>query len=120
MMNHTPPMSPGGPAEGLEPRVARLEVRVATLEAQMEEVLNILRRLEPKIDQLAREVAAMSRDIAKIDGLTKELTMQGKDIAKIEGRVSNLPTWWMMLVAMITTYAAGAGILVAAFRFIRP
>jgi hypothetical protein len=95
-MNHTPRMPPGDPPEGLEVRVARLE-------SQMQEVLSILRRLEIKLE-------AMSRD----DVLMRT------ELADLKGRVSQLPTVTVLVVALISTFAAGAGMLAAAARILQP
>jgi hypothetical protein len=86
----------GGP-EGpmLEQRVARLE--------------QILERLEPKITEIlltgAKQVGIQKLQI---------------ELAEARGRVSMLPTWWMLIVALVATWSAGAGIVFALLKAAHP
>ncbi len=86
----------GGP-EGpmLEQRVARLE--------------QILERLEPKISEILL-TGAKQTDIQKLQ----------VELAEACGRVSMLPTWWMLIVAIVATWSAGAGIVFALVRAAHP
>ena len=86
----------GGP-EGpmLEQRVARLE--------------QILERLEPKITEILL-TGAKQTDIQKLQ----------VELAEARGRVSMLPTWWMLIVAIVATWSAGAGIVFALVRAAHP
>jgi hypothetical protein len=68
-----------------EQRVARLEI--------------ILERLEPKITEILL-TGAKQANVQKIQ----------VDLARLEGRVSMLPTWWMLVVALVATWSAGTGI----------
>jgi hypothetical protein len=86
----------GGP-EGpmLEQRVARLE--------------QILERLEPKITEILL-TGAKQTDMQKLQ----------VELAEARGRVSMLPTWWMLIVAVVATWSAGAGIVFALVRVAHP
>ena len=86
----------GGP-EGpmLEQRVARLE--------------QILERLEPKITEILLTCAKQT-DIQKLQ----------VELAEARDRVSMLPTWWMLIVAIVATWSAGAGIVFALVRAAHP
>ena len=86
----------GGP-EGpmLEQRVARLE--------------QILERLEPKITEILL-TGAKQTDIQKLQ----------VELAEARGRVSMLPTWWMLIVAIVATWSAGAGIVFVLVRAAHP
>ena len=86
----------GGP-EGpmLEQRVARLE--------------QILERLEPKITEILL-TGAKQTDIQKLQ----------VELAEARGRVSMLPTWWMLIVAIVATWSAGARIVFALVRAAHP
>jgi hypothetical protein len=86
----------GGP-EGpmLEQGVARLE--------------QILERLEPKIAEILL-TGAKQTDIQKLQ----------VELAEARGRVSVLPTWWMLIVAIVATWSAGAGIVFALVRAAHP
>jgi uncharacterized coiled-coil protein SlyX len=110
MMNHTPPMSPGEPPQGLDGRVAQLEARVEGIESR-------LAGLEVKLDGV---VETLKRLEAKIDLLQKESMEVRRELARLEGRVSNLPTILHLMVAPFGTFAAGTGILIAAMRLTRP
>ena len=81
--------SGGGPGDSvLEQRAARLE--------------QILERLEPKITEVLL-TGAKQTDVQKLQ----------VDFAELRGRVSMLPTWWMLLVTVLATWGAGAGIVYA-------
>ena len=86
----------GGP-EGpmLEQRVARLE--------------QILERLEPKITEILL-TGAKQTDIQKLQ----------VEFAEARGRVSMLPTWWMLIVALVATWSVGAGIVFALVKAAHP
>jgi predicted component of type VI protein secretion system len=80
----------------LEQRVARLEDKVDRIEAAIV-------RIEPRISEIVGEVRQLPKanDIASLKA----------DIAEVRGRLSMLPTWWMLVVALIATWSAGAGIV---------
>ena len=79
----------------LEPRVARLE--------------QILERLEPKITEILLTGAKQS-DVQRVQVET----------AEIKGKVSMLPSWWMLIIALIATWSAGASIVFALVKAARP
>jgi hypothetical protein len=89
LVNSNPNTGAGGPngPEGpmLDQRVARLE--------------QILERLEPKISEILL-TGAKQGDVQRIQ----------VEAAEIKGKVSMLPTWWMLVVAIVATWSAGAGI----------
>lgn len=109
----------------LEQRVERLEHRLDRIEA-------ILVRLEPKITETAIEIkqvpkfsdyARLQSDIAEMRLKTAtqaELQSARIDLAEVKGRVNSLPTWWMLITAIVATWTAGAGILLTVLRFARP
>ncbi len=70
----------------LEQRVDRLEQKVDRIEA-------ILTRLEPRIAEVLLTSA------------------KSVDLAEIKGRISSLPTWWMLLVTVLSTWMVGASIV---------
>ena len=77
-----------------------LERRVEKLEENMQRVLAILERLEPKIIELSVSAAKQS-DIAALRA----------ELAEVKGKVSMLPTWWMLIIGLIATWGAGAAIV---------
>ena len=74
------------PLPSLEQRVGRLEEKVDRIEA-------VLVRLEAKVTEILLTSA------------------KATDVAEIKGRVSSLPTWWMLLVTVLSTWMVGAGIV---------
>jgi hypothetical protein len=68
-----------------------------------------LERLEPKITEILLTGAKQS-DIQKLQ----------VGLAEARGRVSMLPTWWMLIVALVATWSAGAGIVFALTRAAHP
>jgi hypothetical protein len=87
------PRDPEGPM--LEQRVARLE--------------KILERLEPKITEILL-TGAKQNELHKIQ----------IDLAEVKGRVSMLPTWWMLIVALIATWSTGTAIVFALLKASHP
>jgi hypothetical protein len=75
-----------------------LEQRVARLE-------QILERLETKITEILL-TGAKQADVQK----------SGAELAELRGKVSMLPTWWMLIVALVATWSAGAGIIFALLK----
>ena len=87
------PSGPEGPT--LEHRVARLE--------------KVLERLEPKITEILL-TGAKQADVQKVQ----------VEVAELRGNVSMLPTWWMLVVALVATWSAGAGIIFALLKAAHP
>jgi hypothetical protein len=102
--------SGGGPEDPmLEQRVAKLEEKVDRIEA-------ILQRLEPKITE-ALLTNAKQADLSKLQvqivefqataARQADLQKLQVDIAEVKGGVASLPTWWMLIIAIISTWGAG-------------
>ena len=92
----------GGPDDPvLEERVARLEL--------------ILARLEPKITELLL-VGAKQADLQNIRADLAEL--KGR-FSGLEARIAALPSVWMILTIILTTWAIGSGILISAITILR-
>jgi hypothetical protein len=68
-------------------------------------VEQILERLEPKITEILL-TGSKQADVQKIQ----------VELAELRGKVSMLPTWWMLVVALVATWSAGAGIIFALLR----
>ena len=73
---------PNGPV--VEQRVARFET--------------ILERLEPKVTEILLTGAKQG-----------DLQALRVELVELKGKVSMLPTWWMLLVALLANWIAGAG-----------
>jgi hypothetical protein len=71
--------------------------------------LRCLERLEPKITEILL-TGAKQTDIQKLQ----------VELAEARGRVSMLPTWWMLIVAIVATWSVGAGIVFALVRAAHP
>ena len=122
----------GGGGDGPGPEDPMLEARVEKLEQRLERVEAILVRLEPKITEIAIElkqvpkfsdIARLQSDIADMRGkmaTQTELHSSRVDVAELKGRVAALPTWWMLVLAMLATWGAGAGIAFTLIRFAKP
>ncbi|MGA2045186.1 MAG: hypothetical protein ABSG83_17670 [Roseiarcus sp.] len=82
----------------LERRVARLEDKVDRIEAA-------IIRIEPRISEIAGELRHLPK--------SNDIGLLRADIDEIRGRLSMLPTWWMLVVALTATWSAGAGIVLA-------
>jgi hypothetical protein len=65
----------------------------------------ILERFEQKISEILL-TGAKQIDIQKLQ----------VELAEARGSVSMLPTWWMLIVALVATWSAGAGIVFALVR----
>jgi len=78
-----------------------LEARVTRLEADVSEIKDTLRRLEPMIVQLLGEMGEFRKEMAK----TRE------DMARLDGRVSQLPTTWTLMVGVVAIISLVFGLL---------
>lgn len=88
-----PVVSAGG-----TPVNAVLEQRAVRLEEKVDRIEAILTRLEPRITEWAL-VGAKASDLLKMQ----------LDLAEVKGRLASIPTWWMLMVSLLTTWIAGAG-----------
>jgi len=85
-----------------------LERRVAKLEDDVGEMKTSLKAIEAAVAEI-KHLPKMSDFLA----LQKDFGALKADVARIDGRVSTLPTWWMLLIAILATWGAGAGIVYA-------
>jgi hypothetical protein len=97
---------------GSGPEDSMLEQRVARLEDKVDRIEAAIIRIEPRISEIAGELKNLpkSNDIASLRA----------DIAEVRGRLSMLPTWWMLIVALIATWSAGSGIVFALIKASHP
>ena len=91
--------SAAGPG-GTGPMDPTVEQRVIGLERKVDRVEAILVRLEPMIVELGFTAVR-----------TTDLNKAQIDLAELKGRISSLPTWWMLLATVLSTWLAGAGIV---------
>ena len=106
-----------------------LEPRVSGLEANVDRIMAVLTRLEPKLAEIAF-TTARSSDLGKLQLTLTELSTSAAksadlnklqlDTAEIKGRVSSLPTWWMLVVTVLSTWLAGAGIVSTVVKATHP
>ena len=75
----------------------------------MARVEQILERLEPKITELLL-AGARQIDVQRLH----------VELAELRGKISMLPTWWMLIVALVATWSAGAGVIFAMLKASRP
>ncbi|MBB5752626.1 hypothetical protein [Prosthecomicrobium pneumaticum] len=85
----------------LEERVARLEDAVGRME-------NIMRSAELSLAEIKAELRQAPK-AADYAGLKAE-------IAEMRGHLRTLPTWWMLIIAVIATWGAGSAIVFALTR----
>ena len=111
------PTSQSGDGGG--PEDSMLEQRVSRLEEKVDRIETILTRLEPQIMEVLRtgakqaELNKLQSDFIRFEAnaATKDdLHKVQLDLAEVKGRVSNLPTWWMLIVAILSTWGMGFAI----------
>jgi hypothetical protein len=85
-----------------------LDQRVQALETDVKDVKQSLNRLEVAIARIEGVLTQMPKQ--------SDLAVLRSEIGEIRGRISNMPTWWMLIVAIITTWSAGAAIVFALIR----
>jgi hypothetical protein len=96
------------PPDGGGPEDPMLEQRVSNLEQRLERIENILVRLEPDI-----------RDFARNGAKQADLHKAQLELSEIKGKLSALPTWWMLLITVLATWGAGAGIVYSLISKVR-
>jgi len=99
----------GEGGDGSGPEDPMLERRVDALEADMKEVKASLSRMEVTLARIDGTISQMPRatDFAKLSS----------DVSELKGKVSNLPTWFNLIGVVISTWMAGAGIVLAIIKF---
>lgn len=81
-----------------------------------DDVLVILRRLEP---MLAENRAGQAAILARLDRLDERQRKQGEDLAELKGRVTVLPTLWQIVSPLLGIFAALVAIAGATVALIR-
>lgn len=71
-----------------------------------------IERLEGKLSSIEITLAEIKATLGQLPKMSDYATLKA-DLARIEGRVSTQPSWWMLLIAVIATWGAGAGIVYA-------
>lgn len=89
----------------LEARVARLDDDIKEVKASLLEI-----KLELKHSPKAADITAIRSDFAGLKA----------DVARVEGRLSQLPTTWGIITALLGTWGAGAAIVFTLLRFAKP
>lgn len=77
-----------------------IELRVENLQQKFDKIETLLLRLKVKVTEFA-STSAKSQDLQKVH----------IDLAEVKGRVSTLPTWWVLMVTVLSTWMVGAGIV---------
>jgi hypothetical protein len=87
----------------LEERVGALETRFGQIESKVDRIDAALQRLEPAIGDIASRSADLN---AKVAG--------------VEGHLRAMPTFVQLVVALISTWAAGTAIVFALLKASHP
>lgn len=91
-----------------------------TRDSTNDAALEILKRLEPAIAGLATRLTAIEGRLTSVETRLGAVEIS---VANLQGRVSQLPTSWLMLTAIVTTVIAVTGgtaaILFAALNYAR-
>ncbi|MDR3494789.1 MAG: ribonuclease [Ancalomicrobiaceae bacterium] len=100
--------SPAG--SGGAPEDPMLNPRVDALEQKRDQSLGALHRLELAVRDIASELNNQRKH-------THDIALKA---ATIDGRPRNIPTWFQLYAALITTWAAGAAIVFTLTRLVKP
>jgi hypothetical protein len=92
----------GGPEDPM------IEQRVAKLESDMQEMKASLKIIEAAVGEI-KHLPKMNDYVS----LQKDFGSLKSDVSELKGKLSNLPTWWMLMLAILATWGAGAGIVYA-------
>ena len=105
----------------LDQRVARLEAALERIEPKITELL-LVGAKQADLHKVQLDIADTNGRFARLEGILSQMPKQSdlavlrSEIGEIRGRISNMPTWWMLIVAIITTWSAGAAIVFALIR----
>jgi len=87
-----------------------LEQRVGNLETRMDRIESVLLRIEPKINEIATDNKEFRKQIADF----------GARLSGLEGHLKAMPNMLQLILAILTTWAAGAAIVLALLRATHP
>ncbi|MFM8701627.1 MAG: hypothetical protein ACKOC1_09560 [Hyphomicrobiales bacterium] len=68
----------------------------------------------PEDPMLEQRVARLEADVSEIKSSAKSIEVT---LAEIKGKLSQLPTWLQLVAVVISTWMAGAGIVLALIKF---
>jgi hypothetical protein len=86
----------GGPEDPMLERVERLEKQMDRVEGKLSSIELMLAEIKGQLSQMPK-----AADLAAIRS----------EVGELKGRINALPTWWMLVGAMIATWGAGAAIV---------
>ncbi|MGP8170740.1 ribonuclease [Rhodoblastus sp.] len=87
-----------------------LEQRVGNLETRMDRIESVLLRIEPKINEIAADNKEFRKQIADF----------GARLSGLEGHLKAMPNMLQLVLAILTTWAAGAAIVLALLKATHP
>lgn len=68
----------------------------------------------PEDPMLEQRVAKLEADVSEIKTSVKSIEVM---LAEIKGKLSQSPTWLQLIAVVISTWMAGAGIVMAVIKF---
>ena len=86
-----------------------IDLRVKILGQKFDRIEALLQRLEVKLTEAASNSAK-----------AHDLQTARVDLAEVKGRISTLPTWWMLMVTVLSTWMVGAGIVFTLVKATHP
>lgn len=104
-------IGPGGGGDG--PDEPMLTPRVEALERGMDEIRDVLARIEKSQDDSRRDINALKDASSELKQSLREIQKkqidQGEALSELKGRVGNLPTTLQLILFVIAVMAFGFG-----------
>lgn len=110
----------------LEEKFDRIEATVTRIDGVVTQILEIFARQSGDLQKLQADIVEIKATGAKQTDLNKlqlevaeikasgakqiDLNKAQVELAEVKGRVSALPTWWMLITAILATWGAGFAI----------
>ncbi|MGA8172436.1 MAG: hypothetical protein WB816_16610 [Methylocystis sp.] len=103
----------------LEEKVDRIEAAVVRIDGMVKQILETCAKQSADIIEI-KATGAKQSDSHKLQLEVAEIRSGGAkqadlnraqvELAEVKGRVSTLPTWWMLVTAILATWGAGFAI----------
>ncbi len=76
----------------------------------------VLAQIERRLDGIEASIKRLPK-MADFGSLKSDYATLKADVARIDGKLSIIPTMWQLLTMVVTTWAAGAAIVLTTLRF---
>ncbi len=99
--------------QSLDARIGRIETRMDQSEARLDRIETRMDRIETRLDKFDARMDKFDGRLDTMDGHIRRIEL---DVAEVKGRITNMPSTWAMMTAIMGSQVAFAAALATMLR----